>query len=267
MTATAIPPRPRQAMTGSQFAQQTADMTGVARQRAAVRQLLSGNVPDFLRHLRPVRLGSPSGRTATVWVTPDYLAIGSDRDFLRIPLTEVSAVQVVTRFAGVLPTTRIVDAVWAQSAFHLEPDPLPPGPWMRSTAYYLRHRALIERRRARSGLPLGVLISGHKKDLVLTNRLLERSGRVAIYGWHHRNGEPIQPLSTVHGARYADYSHGVRLVLETVWVNSEPRSIYDILADPDLAPLLSSEGPMEAAWKLMHPGASRGMGTTSSLTP
>ncbi len=81
---------------------------------------------------------------------------------------------------------------------------------MRSNLYLERHQQRIDEQRF--GLPLGELISGHKKDLVLSNRLRQLPDRVAIYGWHRAPGDPIQPLSTVHGARYVDYSHGVRLV-------------------------------------------------------
>ncbi len=41
----------------------------------------------------------------------------------------------------------------------------------------------------------GKLIAGHKKDVVITNRLLTMPKRVAIYGWHRPNGSPIQPLA------------------------------------------------------------------------
>ena len=51
-----------------------------------------------------------------------------------------------------------------------------------------------------------MLTAGPRKDLVLTSRLWLDPGKVAIYGWHRARGAPIQPLSTVHGAGYADYS-------------------------------------------------------------
>jgi hypothetical protein len=57
----------------------------------------------------------------------------------------------------------------------------------------------------------------------------------------------------VHGARYADYSHGVRLVWHEVSIGHERRSIYDVLADPVLAPVLSGEGPLRDARALMDP--------------
>ncbi|UCF92491.1 MAG: hypothetical protein JSW39_30225 [Desulfobacterales bacterium] len=183
-------------------------MTGRERQTRALDELLRGNVPDFLRKLKPVHLSyrSPQGKTITalIWVTPDYLAIGSDEDFLRIPLSYPSAVAAAQAFDCVLPTRKMVDAIYKQATCHLEPDPLPPGPKMRSSEYYLKHREMIRAQRKEAGCALGELVAGHKKDIVLTNRLNAKPGRIAIYGWHRKNGAPIQPLSTVHGERYAD---------------------------------------------------------------
>jgi len=87
-------------------------------------------------------------------------------------------------------------------------------------------------------------MAGHKKDLVVSNRLWRNPGRVAIYGWHQPNGRAIQPLSTVHGAEYADYSHGVRLVARTAYLNGRAIDLEDLLADATYAGLLSDEGPI-----------------------
>jgi hypothetical protein len=102
-----------------------------------------------------------------------------------------------------------------------------------------------------AGIALGELVSGHKKDVVISNRLLLKKDRIAIYGWHRPTGAPIQPLSTVHGAGYADYSHGIRMVSDTVWVDGRPRSLNDALADPRLAPLFSDKGVIRDAQRLM----------------
>jgi len=185
---------------------------------------------------------------ATIWVTPDYLSIGSDEDFLRIPLTRPTAVMIADEFGSFLPTRKIVDAIVKQADFRFKPQPLPPGRMMRSSEYYIRHNAMIEEQR--KGRPLGELLAGHKKDVVLSNRLLGPE-RIAIYGWHKKDGRPIQPLSTVHGARYADYSHGVRLVFDQICINGELYSIYDVLLDPKLAPVLSYEGLIPKIKRLM----------------
>jgi hypothetical protein len=92
---------------------------------------------------------------------------------------------------------------------------------------------------------------GDKKDLVITNRLWQNLARVAIYGWHRSERSPIQPLATVHGARYADYSHGVRLVSTVIYVNGQPQPITDALTDPQIAPALSDEGPIQRMPELL----------------
>ncbi len=113
---------------------------------------------------------------------------------------------------------------------------------MRSTAYY--QNDLIDAQARRRGIVLGSFVSGHKKDVVATNLLNRTPGRIAIYGWHRPGGVPIQPLSTVHGACYADYSHGIRLVSEIAIENGGFRSVGDILRDVRLASALSDEGPI-----------------------
>jgi len=241
-----IPLRPFFAMSGSDFARDVSGIDKSQREQAILTQLTRGNIPDFLRKLKPVYLSDilADGKaiTATIFVMPDYLAIGSDRDFLRIPMALSTAIQVANRFGFILPTKKMVDAIFQQSAFHFTPKPMPAGPQMRSTAYYLEHNRKINRQRLSLGCPLGALVSGHKKDVVLTNRLARNRDKIAIYGWHNLSGTPIQPLTTVHGARYVDYSHGIRLVSRIALLDGKPLPIDEILQDPKLAKLLSDEG-------------------------
>jgi hypothetical protein len=241
----AIPPRPAKAMTGSDFVRVTAGLSEADREPVIAHALLAGDLPAFLRRLRPVMLqGTAGGRPVrvTICVTPDYLALGSDVDFLRIPMALPTALAVAGRFGFVLPTPKMVDAIYEQADVRLQPRPLPASDRMRSSAYYWWHDHEIREQRFALAAPLSVLVAGDKKDLVLTNRLLLKPGRVAIYGWHRGNGDPIQPLSTAHGARYADYSHGVRLVSVIAYVDGRPTAITDLLGDPELADLLSDEG-------------------------
>jgi len=255
----ALPERPRDGITGSQFARRTAGWPEPDRQRAALDELERGNVPSALGRFWPVELRYQPERgeaiTATIWAAPDYLAIGSDEDFLYIPLTWPSATEVAQAFGCVLPTPKMVDAIHAQARVQLEPRPLPAGPEMRSNAYYARHQRIIDAQRA--GVPVGTSLSGHMKDLVLSDRLFDRPDRVAIYGWHRLDGRPIQPLSTVHGVRYADYSHGVRLIWREVWIGGARRPITDVLADPELARVLSDEGVIRDPAALLDPSRAR----------
>ncbi len=243
-----ISPRSPFAMTGSEFARSLSAMDKSGREQAIVSQAIKGNLPDFLRRLKPVQMVQTFGErktvTATIFVMPDYLAIGSDRDFLLVPMSWYAATAIAVRLGFILPTKKMVDAIFEQSDVHLSPDPMPPGPKMRSLAYFSEHNRRVKEQRLSLGCPLGALVSGHKKDVVVTNRLGEILGRVAIYGWHRLSGVPIQPLTIVHGANYADYSHGIRLVSNVVLIDGEPRSIYEVLEDPKLATVLSDEGPI-----------------------
>jgi hypothetical protein len=251
-----FPARPEGAPTGTAFAKQIAGLSDHERYEAVLDQVLSGNVPDFLRELVPVTLTRPpeihtGAAQVTVFVAPDYLSVGSDTDFLTVPLDFVTTSLAADALGFVLPTTRIVDAVYQAATLRLSPVPLPAGAQMRSVEYILEHRARIAAERGCRRV--GDLVAGTKKDLVLTGRLRTAHDREAIYGWHRLNGKPIQPLSLVHGKTYADYSHGIRVVDDTVIVDGQPCSYLASLADPEIAPLLSREGPIPDAEALMHP--------------
>ena len=251
--AQSIPERPTGAIGGAAFARRIADLDGQERAAAIVAEVTRGNVPEFLRNLQPVRLTARLGGrrlAATVWVMPDYLAVGADGDFVRVPVDFYSATAIAKAFGMALPTRKIVDSIYAQSALRLQPQTMTPGPRMTSTGYFVTHNQRIEQQRAGRGL--GTLIAGQKKDLVLTNRLFRQpSPRVAIYGWHRAVGNPIQPLSTVHRASYADYSHGLRLVGGLVEIEGARRSIFELFEDSALARLVSFEGTIRVPTALL----------------
>jgi hypothetical protein len=249
-------PRTPEALTGSEFVRRIQGMSDDEREAAILDQALNGNFPTFLRLSKPVTL---TGRSAdgvpvaiTVCVAPDYLAIGSDTDYLFVPMRLQTALAVATRYDSLLPTRKIVDAIYAQARVHLQPQPLPASDTMRTTGYYWRHSELVREQRQSFAEPPGSLTAGDKKDLVLTNRFWTNLERVAIYGWHHADGKPIQPLSTVHGARYADYSHGVRLIGVIAYVNGVATPLLKLLQDRRLASILSDEGVLKNANELLH---------------
>ncbi len=245
--ARAIPRRPGNAAGGTAVMAAVGNGSGSGRDDALVAEALRGNIPSHLRELQPVHFtGVVGGRQTqiTICVTPDYLAIGSDADNVRVPLGLPAALRVADAFDMMLPTTRMVDAIYAQADVRISPSPMPPTSAMSSTDYFLRHNATVNGQFARAGARGAVLVAGHKKDVVIANRLAGAPGRVAIYGWHRSNGAPIQPLSTVHGEYYADYSHGIRLVSRTAYVNGRAMNLSGLLTDSQMAGLLNSDGPL-----------------------
>ena len=246
--AAPLPARAASARAGSAFVQDILRVRGAARDALVAEQVLAGNMPDFLRNLIPVTLSwtPPDGARidVTICVTPDYMAVGGDGDFVRVPMGLPAAARIAAQLGFFLPTTKMVDAIYEQALVRLAPAPMPPTAQMESTDYFLRHNRTVSQQRDKTGVRLAALTAGQKKDIVLSNRLRSKPGRVAIYGWHRQSGRPIQPLSTVHGASYADYSHGVRLVSSTAYVNGHPQPLADILQDARLARIVNSEGPI-----------------------
>lgn len=226
---------------GRAILESTSDQSFSERERVWLDQLRAGNFPDFLRArvaVTTTALVDGELVEAEVDVAPDYVAVGTNDDFVRVPFGQAGAAEAAAILGGVLPTTRLVDAIYAQADVRLAPIPQKPGPEMTSAEYILRHHHAIEAKRARkSGL-----VAGHKKDVVITNRLRFHPDRVAIYGWHQLNGVAIQPLSLVHESTYADYSHGIRVIAPVARVDGVEIPVKQLLADPSRAVLLSSEG-------------------------
>lgn len=228
-------------LTGSAFLQQTAGLSQAAREQAILQAVRQGHIPSFLGNFQEVTLRH-GGHEARVRVAPDYLAIGTDQDFVRMPMFPATAQQIADSLGCTLPRPKLVDAIWSQAQYKLAPRPLTAGSSMGSNDYYRRANQLIDQELA--GRPPGPLTAGDKKDIVLTNRLASNPGKVAIYGWHRTSGSAIQPLTTVHGATYVDYSHGLRLVSREMVVDGRATTVDAVLQDPSLAGLLTNEVPV-----------------------
>jgi hypothetical protein len=242
--APGIPKRPAGAIGGAEFFQKIDKLSREEREEAIAIEVLRGNIPDFLRAFQKVTVKAKdtAGKEhiAVFEVTPDYLAIGSDADFVRIPMTPMTAARIADAFGCALPTRKVVDEVYKAARVKLEPKPLTEA--REAAATFCRHNSIIEEQRGCK--KLGELVAGIKKDIVVTNRLAEKPDRVAIYGWHKLDGKPIQPLTIVHVNWYVDYSHGARLMKRAVTVDGKPRDARHVLYSSDLCGLLSDEGPI-----------------------
>lgn len=246
------PPRAPDSVNGLSFTDSIPDALCQAREDEIVKALLLGNVPTFMRTFCNIII---SGKDVTgvdhelkFYVMPDYLCVGEDEDFVRVPLNPLSAQAVADEFSCTLPTKKIVDLIWQYATVKLEPNPIPPDAKMSTTKRFVEHNRKIEKSRSENAL--GLLTAGHKKDVVTTNRLLDQFGRilrkVAIYGWQWLTGKVIQDLNpTSHDDLYADYSHGIRLVALECELDGELANVREILSDPVLWTLLSDEGPMK----------------------
>jgi hypothetical protein len=247
-----LPPRPPTALGGRAFATSIASLSRAEREEQIFAQFMAGNVPGFLRGFAPVSITSMiSGtlRTATCYVLPEYLALGSDDDYFLMPMTPLLAQRIVDATGCVLPTKKLVDAIYQAATVKLAPQPIPPSAAMITVPVFAQHNDSVWQQRSPliTRWPLGQLVGGHKKDVIVSNRIYSNlkptvPRPVVIYGWHQTNGIPIQPVYNGHEETYADYSHGVRLVHDTMVIDGSPATVRRILSDSTLNVLLSDEG-------------------------
>jgi hypothetical protein len=227
-------PKSNSSITGREIGANLSNLNGADRDAKVLEEISCGSIPATERHLAPVKLGS-----ITICVMPDYLSLGSDKDNVRFPMGLPASIQAAGQMGFMLPTTKMVDAIYQQAQTKLPASTRNPGPEMVRTTSIVAHDATIDQQ-LKDPENAG-LIAGHKKDLVISNRLQSHPNNVAIYGWFNKNGSRIQPLSTVHEASYADYSHGIRMISQTAFVNGRSIPLKDLLADPQYASLLSDD--------------------------
>jgi hypothetical protein len=261
-----IPPSETR-MSGAAFID---SIRGLSREQVEARVLqeaMRGNMPSFVRpaDFRPVTVsGVIDGRQVSVTfrASRDYIAIGTDQDYVRMPMSPLLARRIADHLGCVLPTARMVDLIDEEAkkeggimAFHAAPeiarrvrDPdtggqvgdrwnnrhygAYEGRWMQSPIFADVQSRMTDDDLIMRHVPPRAMRSGHKKDIVAHPEAASRRN-VAIY---HRG---IQGLNFVsHEETYADYSHGARLIdrMASVTITesdgsrrTEERSVPDIL--------------------------------------
>lgn len=246
-----LPPRANDAISGSTFKNQIETLNIEDREKQIYQEVLKGNVPHFLRDLVPITFSGSINNvnyTVTYNVIPDYLAVGSDSDYFIIPMTPIMAQKIANAIHFTLPTKKMVDQIWSNASVKLAPSPIPPSPKMTTVPVMWEHNTRLkeQRKKALKQAPLGALVAGHKKDVIISNKIYDNSSKpVVIYGWHYQNGTPIQPVYAGHSETYADYSHGIRLVQDSVLINNKVQLITTVLQDAEKSSLFSDDGVLD----------------------
>ena len=228
-------------ISGSQFYKAIAGLSREERERLALKEILAGNIPSFLKQMVRIKTSTMDSNRKTIhayyYAMPDYLSIGRNDDFARVPITPNSAQLIADNFHCFLPTRKIVDDIYKQASVKLQPQPMLA--FRDSSPTFLQHHLIIEgQRKGKEGL-----IAGIKKDVVISDKLTReaKKNRVAIYGWHKLDGKPIQPLYTGHVDWYVDYSHGIRLIFRTIWIDGKPMDYIDVMKHKVFKRLLCDE--------------------------
>ena len=164
-------------------------------------------------------------------------------------MTPLLAQRICNALNCTMPTKKMVDQIYSTAPCKLRPQPIPPSPAMITVPVFAQHNDSVMSIRlpVLPQYPFGTLVGGTKKDVIISNKIYQNLNPnvpkpVVIYGWHQLNGIPIQPVYNGHEETYADYSHGIRLVLDSVLVDETPTTFTQLLANPDLCILVSDEG-------------------------
>lgn len=235
-------PERRSGLTGSMFYKTAVAYNWQQRDSFVVKEILSGNLPSFLKKFVAVHVEIKDSMTgkiirAVYYVAPDYLSVGTGADWARINITPHAAQKIADSLDCFLPTKKMVDDIY--KAARVKPDPVPLYAFRDSTPTMYHHHLIVEgQRKGRKGL-----IAGIQKDVVISDRVSRdpRPGRVAIYGWHQTGGQPIQPLYTGHIFSWVDYSQGIRLVYRKIRVQGKWMDYTEVLKDRSLRKLICDE--------------------------
>lgn len=231
----------------SEIVQILGDLAGEEREKAILTFADSGAFPEALVNFVRVTTSrqDAQGRERTIAydVTFDFFSLGTDADYIRMPMWPVTARRILDWWNCILPTPRMVEQIHKQAT----PIVMPTTSTARgSTEAYASTNARINAAVAKAKVPVGGLISGHRKDVVISKGLAAHPGNVVIYGglkddgtWWQTKSNPVS-----HNNRYVDYSHGFRFVRWDMWVDGAVHDIRDVLRDALLAPLLSADGPL-----------------------
>lgn len=245
------------ALNGTEFIKSISDSSLSLEQRETIlfTEIKSGNIPPFYRKLSLIRdTAIINGQIMTIkyFVLPDFLAIGSNSDYFYCPMRPQLAQKIADLLDCSLPTRKISDRIYRTAKVKMMPQPIPPSKEMVTVPVFEKHTWMVHQQREQSirRYPLGTLVAGNKKDVVISNLIFNSKNqlRVAIYGWHKPDGKAIQPLYNGHTTDHVDYSHGIRLIQKKLWVNGRKSNLRAVLESESLHPLLSDEGVIMKAY-------------------
>jgi hypothetical protein len=149
----------------------------------------------------------------------------------------------------------MVNQIWTNASVKMNPETILPSPEMTTVPVFAWHDYMVrtQRNTSTNSFPLGALVGGNKKDVIISARIYTNFANagitkpVVIYGWHYPDGTPIQPLYNGHEETYADYSHGIRFVQMNLTADGSANTVSNVLTSASLAALLSNDGPGEGS--------------------
>lgn len=174
---------------------------------------------------------------------------------IRVAANSLTQQKIADYFGCLLPTAKVCDLIWKKvldgGGVKLTPHTQRPDNQMSNTSRFIEHSKAIDKQRdGRCGLlwPVGKVFAISRKVT---------PGKCANYGWHVTSGSQfsgvlpgvkvLQPLATAHSDVFTDYSQLCGgFVKRVCFLDGEEEDLAELLKDPDLCSLISTEGPLDA---------------------
>lgn len=238
-------------------------------------EVAKGNIPSFCRpeNGKTIGMKGPDGTIVKFKAGRDYLAIGTDSDFIRVPMTPVLAQTLSEQYGWGLPTGPMTDAIHDTAEIKIKGvgyvrDGHPEDQaQMQGTGFIARHNYEINQTlgpQALADLKSGKsLAAGFKKDLIIAPGAVGNPrGPLYFRGLY---GDGVNPTQhhPAHEWSYYDYSHGFRPIYGNVVIihpngQSESKPYYEALKDPIFASALNgAEGAFDAEMAYRDPRKGR----------
>lgn len=237
--------------TASDFLTGTTHTRPIERERAVLSMIEAGAVPSFNADRVHIEWQN-DGHGCGAEVSADYVMIGNDADFMRIPVLPATAQRIADHYGARLPTRKLVDKIMQRADVRLVARPLPTTRMRENRTYIESHEHIEEQLLATPEFRRGMLVAGHKKDLVVGPKVTSKN--VVIYGFcktlRAKKGDPLafvgeengkrwsyqwwQPEFGGHDNSWTDYSQNVRLVYR-LFVDGAERPYDECMKDPTIA--------------------------------
>lgn len=237
-----------------------------ARHMVVLQHVADGNMPSTWDDFVTIEVKGPKGTVVEFDVAKHPLRIGTDEDWVEIPVDGPNAAAICEITGYSLPHYWMVDHIHVKArdsggAVHFYAAPeiaqalgvRPPRGSSSKKEFILKRNDLFQAWIKAKGIG-DQLISGHYKDIVLPvdgqtsgpqrrtlkDRLLRRtrvkSGRVEIYGRYNDSGNRIQPLSGGHHIKgFFDYPQGIRFVKKDLKVNGDSMPMAEFVGSSEYA--------------------------------
>jgi hypothetical protein len=242
-----------------------------------IREIERGNVPDSCRNMHTITMQGEDGTKISFRTSAGYLAVGSNQDHVRVPLSGYMAKRIADHFGWTLPTAGMAAATDRAADLQLRIGGETHNDYdlahmadleyarkhnQRAQKSLQRHLNQINKRAAEQGQPpltandlSRLLIRGEKKNIFIGQR--SDQGGIGIGGLLDTNGNPIQPYQYPHSKEtgpngetgyHGDYSQSIAIQAPKVTIvtpdgKSHSVHLYKALRDPKYAKILN---PSEA---------------------